>query len=75
MGNEIDVICDHGIQLDALEVKAGQTVAQDFFKGFTYLAKLTDTIRNSYIIYGGDKNFIQKGVQVTSWRNMSELAV
>ena len=75
VGNEIDVICDHGIQLDALEIKAGQTVAQDFFKGFTYLAKLTDSIRHSCIIYGGDKNFNQRGVQVTSWRNMSGLAL
>jgi predicted AAA+ superfamily ATPase len=73
VGNEIDVICDHGIQLDAMEIKTGQTVAQDFFKGFVYLAKLTDSIRNSYIIYGGDKDINQKGVHVISWLNLQKL--
>jgi predicted AAA+ superfamily ATPase len=74
VGNELDVICDHGIQLDAVEIKAGQTVVNDFFKGFKYLSKLTDAIRNAYIIYGGDKAHIRKGVHIIGWRNMPELA-
>lgn len=74
-GNEIDVICDHGIQLDAMEIKAGQTVAKDFFKGFKYLSKITDITRNAYIIYGGDKERTQKGTHIVSWRNLPGLDV
>ncbi len=73
VGNEIDVICDHGMQLDALEIKSGQTVARDFFKGLTYLARLTDAIRHAYIIYGGSKSFVQQRVNVMSWRELHRI--
>lgn len=73
VGNEIDVICDHGIHLDALEIKSGQTVAKDFFKGIEYLAKLTDAIRDSYIVYGGDKNYTRNNVRVVSWMSMEDI--
>lgn len=73
VGNEIDVICDHGIHLDALEIKSGQTVAKDFFKGIEYLAKLTDAIRDSYIVYGGDKTYTRNNVRVVSWMSMEDI--
>ncbi len=73
VGNEIDVICDHGIHLDALEIKSGQTVAKDFFKGIEYLAKLTDAIRDSYIVYGGDKTYTRNNVRVVSWMSMEDV--
>ncbi len=73
VGNEIDVICDHGIHLDALEIKSGQTVADDFFKGIEYLGKLTDAMRDSYIVYGGDKTYTRNNVRVVSWMSMQDV--
>ncbi len=72
-GNEIDIIADHGIELDAVEVKSGQTVARDFFKNLSYLGRLTDSMRNAYLIYGGDENFTQNDAHVLSWKNLNVL--
>ncbi|MFW5635797.1 MAG: ATP-binding protein [Thermodesulfobacteriota bacterium] len=72
-GNEVDLICDHGIQLDAVEIKSGQTVASDFFKGLTFLSNLTDAVRQSYLVYGGEKQFIRgNNIQVTPWRRIQD---
>ena len=68
VGNEVDLICDHGIEMDAIEIKSGQTVASDHFKGLKYLAGLTGNIRHSYLIYGGLNNFVRQDVHVASWR-------
>lgn len=73
VGNEIDLICDHGIALDAIEIKSGQTVAKDFFKNLNYLGRLTDTVRHSYIVYGGDKSFTQHHVRVLSWMHLRKM--
>ncbi|GAG82444.1 unnamed protein product, partial [marine sediment metagenome] len=35
-GNEIDVLIDQGDELTPLEIKAGQTVNPDFFKGIRF---------------------------------------
>jgi predicted AAA+ superfamily ATPase len=70
IGNEVDLICDHGIELDALEIKSGQTIASDFFKGLRYLAKLTDAVRNCLVVYGGNKSFTREGIQVLAWQDL-----
>ena len=72
-GNEADLICDFGNQVDLIEVKSGQTVATDFFKGIRFFQKLSSDIRNSNVIYGGNESFVRENVQVVSWRNLSEL--
>ena len=40
-GNELDVIIDEGDKLIPMEIKAGQTVNSDFFKGIRFWKKLT----------------------------------
>ncbi len=37
-GNEVDLLLEHGAGLYALEIKAGATVAADYFRG---LARFT----------------------------------
>jgi len=70
VGNEIDLICDHGLGLDAVEIKSGQTIASDHFKGLKYLSKLTDSIRNSHIVYGGDRSYVMNHVNVVTWKQL-----
>ncbi|RLB97176.1 MAG: AAA family ATPase [Deltaproteobacteria bacterium] len=70
IGNEVDLVCDHGINLDAVEIKSGQTIASDHFKGLKYLNKLTDSIRNSHVVYGGDKSYVMNNVNVVSWKQL-----
>jgi hypothetical protein len=35
-GNKVDLICDQGVKVSAIEVKSGQTVTSDFFKGLDF---------------------------------------
>jgi len=70
-GNEIDLIIDHGATVDLVEIKASQTVAVDFFKGFRYYAGLGGAIAKSYLIYGGEGVKRQYGVDVLGWREFS----
>jgi predicted AAA+ superfamily ATPase len=73
VGNEIDLILDHGAVLDAIEIKSGQTIAKDFFKSLNYLARLTDTLRDAYLMYGGDRSYIRNGVRVLSWKDLAQM--
>ena len=67
-GNEIDVLIDQGDELTPLEIKAGQTVNPDFFKGIRFWKKLTKTIdRPSALVYGGDRSHIRSGTHVYPW--------
>lgn len=51
-GNEIDLLIDNGLELIPVEIKSGQTVTNQYFKGILYWNKLTKT-QGGYVIYGG----------------------
>ncbi len=53
-GHEIDILIDQGQFVDAVEIKAGMTVRDDFFKGLKFWRKLTDP-NKSYLIYTGEE--------------------
>lgn len=72
-GNEVDVLMDQGTKVSQIEIKSGQTITNDFFKGLNYFIKLSKDINNSYILYGGSENFTQKNVQITSWQNIDQI--
>lgn len=52
-GNEVDLLLERGDGLHALEIKAGATVAADYFKGLRHLAGLFE-LRAGAVVYGGD---------------------
>lgn len=67
-GNEIDIIMDEGDSLIPLEIKAGQTVSSDFFKGIRLWKKLSNDIEQpTALVYGGDKSFIRSDTYVYAW--------
>ena len=39
-GNEVDVLVDEAGKLTAFELKAGETISADFFKGLDYFSSL-----------------------------------
>ena len=69
-GNEVYLICDFGRTVDLVEVKSGQTVASDFFKGIRYFQKLSADIRHSNVVYGGDESYTRENTRVISWRDL-----
>jgi predicted AAA+ superfamily ATPase len=67
-GNEIDIIIDHGDKLIPVEIKAGQTIVSDFFKGIRFWEKLSkDKEKVAALVYGGERSFIRSDTLVYSW--------
>lgn len=53
-GNEVDLILEIGPDLFPIEIKAGATIASDYFKGLNYFKKVVpDLPWGSGLIYGG----------------------
>lgn len=73
VGNEVDLICDYGQTVNPVEIKSGQTVSSDFFKGLLFFSKLTDNISQAWLVYGGEKSYTRNGVRVTSWYDIEKV--
>lgn len=74
-GNEVDLILDAGTTVDLVEVKSGQTVAPDFFKGIRYFSRIAgDMAGSASIVYGGEDGFEREGVSVVGWRKLAAKA-
>lgn len=66
--NEIDVILDHGLKVLPVEIKSGQTINTEFFKGLEYWRKLTESPdAPAVLIYGGDSPTTFKGMTALPW--------
>ena len=68
VGNEIDIIVDNGNDLMPVEIKAGQTIASDFFKGIRFWKKLVkDDKLRAALVYGGERSYIRSDIYIYSW--------
>ncbi len=62
-GNEVDVVIESGHDLVLVEIKAGQTVSRDYFKGLDRFAGVAgERIKGGMVIFGG-----QKAQRRSSW--------
>jgi predicted AAA+ superfamily ATPase len=69
-GHELDLVLDRGETLVPVEIKSGETVASDFFKGIDYWRTLAEQAdAPAALVYGGDRNSLRKGTAVYSWRD------
>jgi predicted AAA+ superfamily ATPase len=67
-GKEVDCIIEKTIdELIPVEIKSGQTVSPDFFKGINYWQKISG-LDKGYIIYGGELPQKRKTINVLPWR-------
>lgn len=66
--NEIDLILDHGLKVIPVEIKSGQTLNNEFFRGLEYWRKLTNLPDSpAALIYGGDSPTLFRGINVLPW--------
>ena len=73
VGNEIDLLIEMGGQRIPVEIKSGQTVNNDFFKGILYWNKMAQT-EGGILIYGG--NMLQKrsnGISLVPFNAMNSI--
>lgn len=75
IGNEVDIIWDRSPQPVPVEIKSGQTISRDAFKGLDYFTKLSDGTDSTYLIYGGDESYTRQSVRVTSWRDIGGIGL
>ena len=69
IGHEIDLLIDRGQLLIPVEIKSGQTINEDFFKGLKYWRTLPgQTDCPAALVYGGDQSHTRRKIEVMSWR-------
>ncbi|MEI9912928.1 MAG: DUF4143 domain-containing protein [Bacteroidota bacterium] len=70
-GNEVDIVADRAGKLAVMELKAGQTISPDFFKGLDYFSSLYKKTAGKLLIYGGkEKQKRSNGIVVTPWNEL-----
>lgn len=73
-GHEIDFLYETGGKTFAVEIKSGETINGDFFKGLAFYQKISGHGRdNCYLIYGGDRREERKYGKVLGWEHVDEL--
>jgi len=74
VGHEVDCIIESAVGLIPVEIKAGATVADDFFKNLHYWQKLDPlNNRSCYLIYGGDQPQKRSIGQVLPWKQITDI--
>ncbi|MCU0275328.1 MAG: ATP-binding protein [Acidobacteria bacterium] len=74
VGNEVDVLIDQGDTQLPVEIKLGQTVQSDFFKGIDYYYNLNETSRaKGFLVYGGMEAQKRSHYQVLPYHDLSAL--
>lgn len=72
-GNEIDLLVERGDRLLPVEIKAGQTIAGDWFATLGKFAGWSGEKENC-LIYGGSQRQSRNGIEVFGWRDVAEAA-
>lgn len=72
-GHEVDMVLERGGQFRAVEVKSGQTLSQDQFKGLQFWQELTGNAGKALLVYGGEQAQQRTIAQVVTWRNLAGL--
>jgi predicted AAA+ superfamily ATPase len=66
-GNEVDCIIESGRDIMPVEIKAGRTISDDFFKGLRYFNALRNR-QEGYVVYGGTDSQPRTGATVVGWK-------
>jgi predicted AAA+ superfamily ATPase len=74
-GNEVDLILDYGNTTRQVEIKSGKTISSDFFKGLDFFSRINSEAGDSYLVYGSDQDLKRKGVNIFSWKSISDIDV
>ncbi len=70
-GDEIDILLEHSHKLVPIEVRSGQTIARDYFKGIDLWRELVgDAEHPAASVYAGDRTFRRKNVTVYRWSSL-----
>lgn len=73
-GTEVDLLVEAGKKLLAIEIKSGQTVADDFFAALEVFSALVDD-RNvqPVLVYGGEESQKRTQSHVVAWSDLGQI--
>ena len=72
-GHEIDLVLEAGGKMTAVEVKAGETIAGDYFRHMDYFDSITDGPLKKLLIYNGTESQQRSGnLRIMNWKGISE---
>jgi len=73
LGDEIDVLIDQETRLVPIEIKSGETLNPDFFKGLHKWRKISgDAESPACLVYGGRELSTHKGIRAIPWTSVSQ---
>lgn len=72
-GLEVDILFDRGDVLIPIEVKAGQTIASDYFNGLVDWQKVSNQTEIAWLVYAGSQTQQRTGCKVLSWGDVYQL--
>ncbi len=73
-GNEVDLIIDKPPDLYPVEIKSGETITPDFFKGLIKYQDISGVkAQSSFLVYAGCKSIQRKHAYVLSWKELDTL--
>lgn len=72
-GHEVDIIAELGNELLPIEIKAGQTITDDYFTGLQYWQNLNGEKPLPWLVYAGELDQTRKHVQIIGWKSISRL--
>ena len=72
--HEVDCLIEFGKKLVAVEVKAGRTMNDWFFKGISDWNKIAGEKQgNGFVIYGGSTQQAKTRSNILSWQSIDEI--
>jgi len=67
-GNEIDLLIEMADKLIPIEIKSGQTITSEYFKGLIYYNNLSrGSYKDSYVVYGGSEKQQRSKGNIFGW--------
>lgn len=73
-GLEVDLLLEYGEELKPVEIKAGQTIASDFFDSLKKWGDLSDRGNQpAWLVYGGDREMQNGNVTIIPWHGLPKL--
>lgn len=73
VGNEVDLIVADGSTITPVEIKSGQTITNEYFKGIQYWNKISKT-EGGYVIYGGNTQQVRgNGIHIMPYNQISKV--
>ncbi|MCL2650429.1 MAG: ATP-binding protein [Candidatus Azobacteroides sp.] len=71
--NEVDLLVETGTTLQAIEIKSGATLNNNYFKGLAHFQQISDIDKdNLMVVYGGDADYSATNGRFISWKNWGE---